>query len=113
MKSLFRRLGSVSECVDGSEAVSAFEAENPDWVFMDVEMQHLDGFTAADQIRSRFHDAQIVFVTQYGEQDYRNRAASVGAKFVAKDEIEVLQGMIRGGFFQRSRRPAVAEAALQ
>ena len=40
----------VGECVDGASAVDAIRAQDPDLVFLDVQMPGLDGFGVIERI---------------------------------------------------------------
>ena len=37
----------VFECADGSEVFAAYREHRPDWVFMDIEMEQMDGIAAS------------------------------------------------------------------
>src|SRR5918996_5972788 len=56
----------VGECGSGEEAVQKIEAEDPDLVFLDVQMPGLDGFGVLESISGRKLPA-IVFVTAYDQ----------------------------------------------
>lgn len=46
---------------DGAEAVRVFQAHGPDLVLMDIDMPHLDGFAAAEQIKELSPHVPVVF----------------------------------------------------
>ena len=54
----------VAKCANGREAIAAIEAEQPDVVFLDIQMPGLDGF---DVVRRLQTDAMplVVFVTAF------------------------------------------------
>lgn len=55
IRSLVEDLDSeIFECADGTEAVSACEVRQPDWVLMDVQMEPMDGLTATRKIKRFF-----------------------------------------------------------
>ncbi|MBL9128847.1 MAG: response regulator [Verrucomicrobiales bacterium] len=56
----------VAECGDGREAVSAVQRENPDVLFLDIQMPELDGFGVLAQLRSG-RMPLVVFVTAFDE----------------------------------------------
>ena len=56
----------VAECGDGREAVTAIRRENPDLVFLDIQMPELDGFGVISQLKGG-HLPLIVFVTAFDE----------------------------------------------
>jgi DNA-binding LytR/AlgR family response regulator len=58
----------VAACVDGLEALEAFEREGPDVVFLDIRMPGLSGLEVASAVRGRAH---LVFVTAYDEHALR------------------------------------------
>jgi len=54
----------VGECADGQEAVMAIKQQNPDLIFLDVQMPELDGFGVLDAIPPESAPV-IVFVTAH------------------------------------------------
>jgi two-component system, LytTR family, response regulator len=60
----------VAECGDGRTALAAIEREEPDLVFLDVRMPHLDGFELLERIESGSRPA-VIFVTAYDEHAIR------------------------------------------
>lgn len=54
----------VGECKDGHEAVAAIEAQQPDLVFLDVQMPELDGFGVIQAVGVARMPA-VIFVTAY------------------------------------------------
>ncbi len=54
----------VGECADGNEALAAIGEQQPDLVFLDVQMPELDGFGVLEQLRRGAMPA-IVFVTAH------------------------------------------------
>ena len=79
---------TIYECGDGSEALQAYAAHQPDWVLMDIQMKTLDGISASRQIKAAFPDARIVIVTEYDNDDWREEARSAGAcEYVLKENL--------------------------
>ncbi|MCH8960754.1 MAG: response regulator transcription factor [Bacteroidetes bacterium] len=56
----------VGECKDGHEAVEAIETQQPDLVFLDVQMPELDGLGVIRSIGVE-HMPAVIFVTAYDE----------------------------------------------
>ncbi|HLM61016.1 MAG TPA: response regulator transcription factor [Pyrinomonadaceae bacterium] len=69
----------IDECADGDEALSLYEAVQPDFVLMDIQMKNTNGIAATRQIRERFADARIIIVTNYNDQAFRQSAREAGA----------------------------------
>lgn len=85
----------ITECVDGDEALAAYEANLPQWVLMDIQMARVDGFTASQQIRRAYPDAHICIVTDYGDAQTRMLATEAGAAaFVLKENLEELRTLL-------------------
>jgi len=66
----------IGECSDGQQAVSAITTQQPDLVFLDVQMPACDGFRVIEQVGPERMPA-VVFVTAYDE--YAVRAFEVHA----------------------------------
>ena len=98
MRRLLRSVASsltdtVTECGDGAEAVRLYEAEQPDWVLMDVEMPIMDGIAATRAIMAADPNARVLIVTQYREESVHAAAHQAGAQeVILKDELWKLQG---------------------
>jgi len=70
------RVQVVGECGNGADALTAIEREDPDLLFLDVQMPDLDGFEVLARVpRGRW--PQVVFVTAYDQ--YALRAFDVHA----------------------------------
>ncbi|HEV8124804.1 MAG TPA: LytTR family transcriptional regulator DNA-binding domain-containing protein [Gemmatimonadales bacterium] len=65
----------AAECRDGLEAVAVIEREQPDLVFLDIQMPELDGFEVLDALGSTV--PAIIFVTAFDE--FALRAFEVSA----------------------------------
>lgn len=83
----------VGECSDGSEAMSAYERLQPDWILMDIDMKDVDGITATRQITAAYPLAKIMIVTDYNDADMRHAAREAGAsQYIVKENLlEILE----------------------
>ena len=83
------------ECRNGKEAIAAFVAHQPDWVLMDIQMNGVDGLSAAEAIKAEHPEARIIFVTAYDEPRYRAAAMKLGANgYVLKDRLDEINAII-------------------
>jgi len=88
----------ITECEDGDEAFAAYQRNLPQWVLMDLQMRRVDGFSASQEIRSSYPNANICMVTDYGDARTRARATEVGATaFVLKENLEELRTLLGPG----------------
>lgn len=62
-ESLESRGFEVVHCKDGEQALTAYQAESPALLVLDVMMPKLDGFTLAKQIRQENPNIPIIFLT--------------------------------------------------
>ena len=69
----------IHECVDGSEALAAYSAKQPDLVLMDIRMRNVDGIAATKQIVAFDPSAKVVMVSDYDEPDLRAVCTAAGA----------------------------------
>jgi len=60
----------VGECADGASAVEAIRAQDPDLVFLDVQMPGLDGFGVIERIGAEAMPP-VLFVTAYDKHALR------------------------------------------
>ncbi|MCI0523807.1 MAG: LytTR family DNA-binding domain-containing protein [Acidobacteria bacterium] len=66
----------VGECADGPQAIAAIEAQQPDLVFLDVQMPEMNGFEVLENLSGRLLPV-IIFVTAYDQ--YALKAFEVSA----------------------------------
>jgi two-component system, HptB-dependent secretion and biofilm response regulator len=81
LKALLKRLGyQVTEARDGREAVSLFQIEVPDVVFMDVMMPEMDGYEAAARIKAQVEAGfvPIIFLTALTDENALVRCIEAG-----------------------------------
>jgi two-component system, chemotaxis family, chemotaxis protein CheY len=50
----------------------------PDFVFVDMEMPHMDGFETVKQMRPLLPDAKVILVTSHGEKETVMEALNMG-----------------------------------
>jgi two-component system, LytTR family, response regulator len=60
-----RDVSIVAECINGIEGLAAIREHNPDLVFLDIEMPHMNGFTMLQQLPQRRFD--IIFTTAFNQ----------------------------------------------
>jgi CheY-like chemotaxis protein len=80
--------GEIRECADGADALTAYQAQRPDLVLMDICMKEVDGISAVKQIKAADPTAKIVIVTNYDDNALRQAAMRAGAcGYVLKDSL--------------------------
>src|SRR5271167_424005 len=67
----------VAECGDGKSAIALVERENPDLVFLDIQMPEVDGFGVVEALEKQGKLPLTIFVTAYDR--YAMRAFEVHA----------------------------------
>lgn len=78
----------IRECADGAGALSAYQAQQPDFVLMDIRMNEVDGITATKQIKAANPAAKIIIVTDNDEDALRQAALRAGAcGYALKDNL--------------------------
>jgi len=89
IRSILQRLADeIYECGDGADALSAYIAQRPDVVLMDIRMREVDGIQATTQIRAVDPAARILIVTDYDDKDLRHASMRAGAcGYVLKDNL--------------------------
>lgn len=69
----------VAEASNGAEAVEQFRQVRPDVTLMDLQMPHMGGVEAIQNIRSEFAKARIIVLTTYAGDAQAMRALKAGA----------------------------------
>jgi diguanylate cyclase (GGDEF)-like protein len=71
---------TVTTADDGQQALAAYERERPDLVLMDVTMPVMDGYAAAQQIRTRYPEdwVPIIFLSGGAEEQHLERGIRAG-----------------------------------
>ncbi|TAK55004.1 MAG: response regulator, partial [Bacteroidetes bacterium] len=69
----------VIECSSGEECLQQFQKSPTEWVFMDIQMEGLDGISTTRELKRLFPDTNIVIVTRFDDPDLRFATREAGA----------------------------------
>ncbi len=73
----------------GQEAIKLYEEYKPDVLLMDIRMNGMSGLTAGKMILEKHHDARILYLTTFMDDEYIVRALNIGAKgYILKQDFE-------------------------
>jgi DNA-binding NarL/FixJ family response regulator len=95
----------VGEAENGLAGIQADEELKPDVVLLDISMPVMDGFLAAESLKSSRPDVHIIFVSQHAERSYIEKAFRVGAEgyvlktSAAEELITALREVLAGRTF--------------
>lgn len=84
----------VGEAVDGIEAVQLVARHYPDTVLLDVNMPRLDGFAAAEVIRSFRPQTRLLLHTAEPDDEKRRRAALLSLPLLDKLQIPATMDIV-------------------
>lgn len=90
------RIKIVAEVTDGVAALAQIRALRPHIALLDVKMHPLSGFDVARAVNQEALPCEIIFLTQYDDEQHFNAALDLGVKgYVLKDgaETEVLDSI--------------------
>ncbi len=96
MRQLIRQMvGSkferIVECSSGDECLEQFPNAPTDWVFMDLQMEGMNGIQATKALKQAFPETNVVIVTRYNDPDLRAVALEAGAcGYVLKHDLKEL-----------------------
>ncbi len=73
----------------GQEAIKLYEEYKPDVLLLDIRMNGMSGLTAGKMILEKHHDARILYLTTFMDDEYIVRALNIGAKgYILKQDFE-------------------------
>lgn len=79
------------ECVeldDGFSVSSVYNDFRPDVVLLDIVMKKVNGFEAAEKLLKEFPQSHIVFVSDYSDERFREKAKKIGVEdFISKENL--------------------------
>lgn len=78
----------IFEAVSGDEALELVDKNTPDFCTMDINMPGIIGTDAAEQILAKHPTMRVVIFSANIQESFQNRAATIGAIFVAKPVTE-------------------------
>jgi len=78
----------INECIAGAELLSAYAAQRPDWVVMEVAMRGIDGLIVLRRLLAEWPEARVVIVTNYDDETLREEALRAGAcDYILKENL--------------------------
>ncbi len=96
----------IQQCANGNDAVQAIEQQQPDLVFLDIQMPRMNGFEVVKTIGYE-QMPMVVFVTAFDEhavEAFRIHALDYLLKPLRKSRLSDSLDRIREQFLQRSLR---------
>lgn len=74
---------------NGYDAIALYEKHQPDILLSDIRMADMDGITAAEKIFEKYHNAKILFLTTFADDEYVIAALKYGVKgYILKQDFE-------------------------
>lgn len=86
----------VGALSNGAEAFPYYERLRPDVLLMDIRMTDMNGLDAASKILEKYHEARILFLTTFSDDEYIARALAIGARgYILKQNFESIAPSLR------------------
>jgi two-component system, response regulator YesN len=83
------QITEVREAVDGMDALAAAELYAPDIVLTDIRMPRMEGVSLAFQLRRKFPNCKIVFMSGYADKEYLKAAITLKAVSYVEKPLDV------------------------
>ena len=95
----------IDEAANADEAVEKIEKQNPDVIFLDIQMPGMDGLEAIEQIRRNLNlvDVPIIALTALAMKGDRDRCLQAGANdylskpFKLKELVNSIEKLLTKG----------------
>jgi DNA-binding NarL/FixJ family response regulator len=71
----------IKEEADGREVMDKVKEQEPDVVFMDIQLPHDNGLNLTLRIKNLSAHIPVIIITEHDLPDYRNAAFQAGADF--------------------------------
>jgi two-component system, response regulator YesN len=82
-------IDEVREAVDGIDALAVTEQYEPDIVLTDIKMPRMDGVSLAFQLRRKYPNCKIIFMSGYAEKEYLKAAITLKAISYVEKPLDV------------------------
>lgn len=87
----------VFTAADGESALSVFEKEHPDILFVDIRMPGMDGVELVSRLKPAHEELHVVMITGHGKDEAVERALQLGSfaclmkPFSVRDIVEMTE----------------------
>lgn len=79
----------IEVAADGKRFLEKIEEQNPDLIFIDIQLPYDNGLNLTRKVKSLYTDIPVIIITGYDNPDYRNAASQAGADyFFSKKELK-------------------------
>ncbi|UJF34920.1 response regulator [Paenibacillus hexagrammi] len=79
----------LREAIDGLDAMTITEQFQPDIVLSDIRMPRMDGIEFAFQLRKKYPNCKIIFMSGYADKEYLKAAISLKAISYVEKPIDI------------------------
>jgi DNA-binding NarL/FixJ family response regulator len=81
----------IEVAADGKHFLERIKEQNPDLIFIDIQLPYDNGLNLTKMAKSFHADIQVVIITGYDNTDYRYAASQAGADyFFSKKELKTI-----------------------
>lgn len=75
--------------MDGRDALTLYREYEPDVLLMDIQMKHMSGLEAAEQLLVEYPKAKILLLTTFSDDEYIVKALDLGVKgYILKQDFD-------------------------
>ena len=79
----------IEVAADGKRFLEKIEEQNPDLIFIDIQLPFDNGLNLTKKAKSLYTDIPVIIITGYDNPDYRDAASQAGADyFFSKKEFK-------------------------